>query len=192
MFSYFNYRSFSHRVEQQQPRVPMELAQPHPDTTVIRTTSHREHEYDDEDEYNENEPVPDLEKDDMMARRTGTFQKPSAARTNQSINQFLPVPGSVKYNIAPVSAMKPLDSRPKLTEKMANERYLLCLNGRFVSIFYLQRWRFNCVGKWYGPSTNINKCLWIILLTVSLFGSLPACLSGCSRFHLYYIYMSHI
>ncbi|XP_044046317.1 LIM and calponin homology domains-containing protein 1-like isoform X2 [Siniperca chuatsi] len=109
------------RVEQQQPRVPMETPQPRPDSTVIRATSHSEREYDDEDEYDENEPVPDLEKDDMMARRTGSFQKPSAARTNQSINQFLPVPGSVKYNIAPVSAMKPLHSRPKVIEKIASE-----------------------------------------------------------------------
>lgn len=107
----------------------MEPTQPHPDTAVIIATAHREHEYDEEeeDEYNENELVPDLEKDDMMARRTGTFQKPSVARANQSINQFLPVPGSVKYSIAPVSVMKPLNSRPKLTEKMADERYSLCL-----------------------------------------------------------------
>lgn len=138
MFSYFNCGSFSHRVEQQQPRVPMETPQPHPDTTVIRATSHSEREYDDdEDEYDENEPAPDLEKDDMMARRTGSFQKTSAARTNKSINQFLPVPGSVKYNIAPVSAMKPLHSRPKLTEKMASERYLLFLAGEIlVSVNY--------------------------------------------------------
>ncbi|XP_049900717.1 LIM and calponin homology domains-containing protein 1-like isoform X4 [Epinephelus moara] len=109
------------RIEQQPPRVPMETPQPHPDTIVIRATSHSEREYDDDDEYDENEPLPDLEKDDMMARRTRSFQKQSAARTNQSLNQFLPVPGSVKYNIAPVSAMKPLHSRPKLTEKMACE-----------------------------------------------------------------------
>ncbi|XP_070768876.1 LIM and calponin homology domains-containing protein 1-like [Enoplosus armatus] len=109
-------------VEQQQPRVPMETPQPHPDSTVIQAVSHSECEYDDdEDEYDENGPVPDLEKDDMMARRTGSFQKPIAAKTNQSINQFLPVPGSVKYSIAPVSAMKPLRSRLKLTEKMASE-----------------------------------------------------------------------
>ncbi|XP_034087248.1 LIM and calponin homology domains-containing protein 1-like isoform X4 [Gymnodraco acuticeps] len=104
------------RVEQQQPRVPMET----PDRTVIRATSHREYD-DEEDEYDENEPLPDLEKDDMMARRTGSFVKPSAVKTNQTKNQFLPVPGSVKYKVAPVSAMKPLHSRPKLTEKMASE-----------------------------------------------------------------------
>ncbi|XP_074485575.1 LIM and calponin homology domains-containing protein 1-like isoform X6 [Sebastes fasciatus] len=97
-------------------RVPMET----PDTTVIRATSHSEREYDDDDddEYDENEPVPDLEKDDMMTRRTGSFQ--STARTNQPINKFLPVPGAVKYNVAPVSAMKPL-LRTKLSERMACE-----------------------------------------------------------------------
>lgn len=117
-------------MEQQQPRIPMEAPQPQPDTMVIRSTSHSEREYDDdEDEYDENEPVPDLEKDDMMARRTGSFQKPVAARTNQSFSQFLPVPGSVKYNISPVSAMKQLHRRPKLTENMSSERYLLCLNN---------------------------------------------------------------
>ncbi|KAM8773407.1 uncharacterized protein AB9X84_016101 isoform 1-T1 [Acanthopagrus schlegelii] len=104
--------------EQQQPRALMETPQPHPHTTVIRASSHSECD-DDDDEYGENEPLPDLEKDDMMARRTGSFQKPSAAKTVQSSNQFLPVPGSVKYSVAPVSAMKPLHNRPKLTEKMA-------------------------------------------------------------------------
>ncbi|KAM7419484.1 hypothetical protein PAMA_016547 [Pampus argenteus] len=110
------------RVEQQQPSDPMETPQPQPDTTVIRSTSHTEREYDDEDEYDENEPAPDLEKDDMMARRMGSSQKTSVARTNQCYSQFLPVPGSVKYNISPVSDMKQLHSRPKLPEKMASER----------------------------------------------------------------------
>ncbi|XP_040891898.1 LIM and calponin homology domains-containing protein 1-like isoform X2 [Toxotes jaculatrix] len=110
------------RVEQQQSRVHMETPQPQPDTMVIRSASHSEREYDDdEDEYDENEPVPDLEKDDMMARRTGLFQKPTAARTNLFFNQFLPVPGSVKYNVSPVSAMKQLRNRPKLTEMLASE-----------------------------------------------------------------------
>ncbi|XP_060912821.1 LIM and calponin homology domains-containing protein 1-like isoform X6 [Labrus mixtus] len=113
------------RVEQQQPRVSMESPKPQPDTTVTRATSHREHEYEDDDnEYDENEPVPDLEKDDMMARRAGLLQKTSAARANQ----FLPVPGSVKYNVAPVSAMKLLHhTRPKLTEKIANESSIVTM-----------------------------------------------------------------
>lgn len=118
-------------MEQQQAKVPMETPPPHPDLTVVRGTSHSEHEYEDEDEdedeYGENEPVPDLEKDDMMARRTGLFQKNTASKANQSIKQFLPVPGSVKYSIAQVSAMKQLNSRPKYTEKVDNERYGVCL-----------------------------------------------------------------
>ncbi|XP_042293031.1 LIM and calponin homology domains-containing protein 1-like isoform X2 [Thunnus maccoyii] len=107
------------RVEQHQPRDPMETPQPHPVTEVIRSTSHSEHEYDDDDD--ENEPVPDVQKDDMMARRMGSSQKKGAARTNQCFSQFLPVPGSVKYNIAPVSGMKQLHNKPKLPEKMASE-----------------------------------------------------------------------
>ncbi|XP_005469887.1 LIM and calponin homology domains-containing protein 1 isoform X4 [Oreochromis niloticus] len=99
------------RVEHQQP---MEAPQQQVETTVIRSASQGERENgDNEDECGENVPVPDPGKDDMMARRTGSFQKASTAKTNQ----FLPVPGSVKYNISPVSAMKQLHSRPKLTEK---------------------------------------------------------------------------
>lgn len=107
-------------MDQQQARVLMEPTQPHHDTPVVRATAHECNE--DDDEYGENEPVPDLEKDDMMARRTGSHQKNSATRTNQSISRFLPVPGSVKYTVSPVSVMKPLSSRQKLIEKMANER----------------------------------------------------------------------
>lgn len=99
-----------------------------PETTLIRAASHSEREYDD-DEYDENEPVPDPEKDDMMARRTGSHQKTTAA-----VNQFLPVPGSVKYTVAPVSAMKPLPSRTKFTEKMACERYLRCLDDEDIVV----------------------------------------------------------
>lgn len=130
MFSYFNYKSVSHRAEQQQPKDAMETPKPHPDTAVIRSTSHSEHEYDDDDDENEPEPVPDVAKDDMMARRMGLSQKTSAARTNQCFGQFLPIPGSVKYNVAPVSAMKQLHSRPKHSEKVTSERYDLCLMTR--------------------------------------------------------------
>lgn len=105
----------------------MEATQPHPDTVVIRSTSHSQRECDEdeeEDEDGEKEPVPDLEKDDMMARRTGSFQAPVVARTNQSFNQFLPLPGSVKYNISPVSAMKQIHRRHRVTEDVASDRYL--------------------------------------------------------------------
>uniref|UniRef100_A0AAQ4PIC5 DUF4757 domain-containing protein n=1 Tax=Gasterosteus aculeatus aculeatus TaxID=481459 RepID=A0AAQ4PIC5_GASAC len=106
------------REERQPPSVPMETPPLQPDTTVTRATSCGGLESeDDEDEHDENEPAPDLEKDDMMARRTGSFQKTSS---NVPINRFLPVPGQVKYTIAPVSPMKPLHNRPKFTEKMAS------------------------------------------------------------------------
>ncbi|XP_047434572.1 LIM and calponin homology domains-containing protein 1-like isoform X2 [Mugil cephalus] len=117
-----NVRTFCHRAEDQQPKIPMETPQQQLETTVVRATSRNEREYDnDEDEYDENEPVPDPEKDDMMARRTRLFNKASAPRTNQGFNQFLPLPGSVKYTVSPVSAMKPLHSRPKVTEKVESE-----------------------------------------------------------------------
>lgn len=97
--------SFSHRAEQKQSP---------PNTKVIRSAFHSEREHDDdEDEYGENETMPDLEKDDMMARRTGSTHKPSVP-----VNQFLPVPGSVKYNISPVSGMKQLHSKPKSIDRL--------------------------------------------------------------------------
>ncbi|XP_077965314.1 LIM and calponin homology domains-containing protein 1-like isoform X14 [Gasterosteus aculeatus] len=113
-----NVRSFCHREERQPASVPMETRPLQPDTTVTRATSRGGLESEDEeDKHDENEPAPDLEKDDMMARRTGSFQKTSS---NVPINRFLPVPGQVKYTIAPVSPMKPLHNRPKFTEKMAS------------------------------------------------------------------------
>lgn len=156
MCSCFNSRSFSNRVEHQ-ASVPMEPTLPHSDTSVVRAASHRERENDDEeeDEYGENEPVPDLEKDDMMARRTGLFQKPSAARSKQSISQFLPVPGSVKYSVAPVSAMKPFNSRPKLTERMATGRYFPVYG--VGQLLQLTTFRQNLCRS-YGPSTNTYMC----------------------------------
>ncbi|XP_077965312.1 uncharacterized protein LOC120825416 isoform X12 [Gasterosteus aculeatus] len=106
------------REERQPASVPMETRPLQPDTTVTRATSRGGLESEDEeDKHDENEPAPDLEKDDMMARRTGSFQKTSS---NVPINRFLPVPGQVKYTIAPVSPMKPLHNRPKFTEKMAS------------------------------------------------------------------------
>ena len=59
MFSYFNYKSVSHRAEQQQPKDAMETPKPHPDTAVIRSTSHSEHEYDDDDDEIDTDPLID-------------------------------------------------------------------------------------------------------------------------------------
>lgn len=138
----------------------MEAPQQQVETTVIRSASQGEWEYgDNEDECGENVPGPDPEKDDMMARRTGSFQKASTAKRNQ----FLPVPGSVKYNISPVSAMKQLHSRPKLTEKKEGERYLMKRNRgtcellQLTKSVYWQGLRFNDV-YFTSSSTNISMC----------------------------------
>uniref|UniRef100_A0A3B1JFP2 LIM and calponin homology domains 1a n=1 Tax=Astyanax mexicanus TaxID=7994 RepID=A0A3B1JFP2_ASTMX len=55
-------------------------------------------EEEEEEEENEKDRQPDVEKDDMMARRTGLFQK---GMSGTSYNQFLPLPGTRK-KVAPV------------------------------------------------------------------------------------------
>lgn len=45
-----------------------------------------------EEDEEEEEKTPDLQKDDMMARRTGVFHKQSAATA--TYNRFLPLPAS--------------------------------------------------------------------------------------------------
>lgn len=94
----------------------------------------------------EEESAHNPEKDDMMARRTGSYQKPVAAKTNPFFNQFLPVPGSVKYNVAPVYGAK--QTRLKISEKIASERYFLWACGLLVSdqigLFVIARSATNC------------------------------------------------
>ncbi|XP_077060941.1 LIM and calponin homology domains-containing protein 1a isoform X5 [Siphateles boraxobius] len=58
--------------------------------------------YDNDDECGDDGHLPDFEKDDMLARRTGSFQKPSAG-AGQAFNAFLPRPGSVKHKTIPAS-----------------------------------------------------------------------------------------
>uniref|UniRef100_A0A3P9ME09 LIM and calponin homology domains 1a n=1 Tax=Oryzias latipes TaxID=8090 RepID=A0A3P9ME09_ORYLA len=102
------------RPKHQNPKVPAETAQQHQEFTATRTASLSLSE-------KEQDPaVPDLEKDDMMARKARLFQKGSALKTNQSFNQFLPVPGSAKYNASPVSAVKLPQSRPVLAESFGS------------------------------------------------------------------------
>ncbi|XP_067297939.1 LIM and calponin homology domains-containing protein 1a isoform X2 [Pseudorasbora parva] len=55
----------------------------------------------DDPEWGDGSPLPDFEKDDMLARRTGSYQKPSAG-AGQAFNAFLPKPGSVKQKNTPV------------------------------------------------------------------------------------------
>ncbi|XP_045073753.1 uncharacterized protein LOC121563228, partial [Coregonus clupeaformis] len=91
----------------QQPRVSMDVPQQHPDVAmVVRPPAPSHCNYDDdEDEEDDDEdegerPVPDLEKDDMLARRTGAFQC-SAGGTGRSFNLFLPVPGAAQQKNTP-------------------------------------------------------------------------------------------
>ncbi|XP_034045176.1 LIM and calponin homology domains-containing protein 1a isoform X2 [Thalassophryne amazonica] len=108
------------RVEKMQSRVLMEAPEQHPEVVVGQPLCLTECKEQEDEEYNENGPVPDLEKDDMMARRTGSLQKPSSTGSaSQSFNQFLPVPGSVKYKVSPVSRMKQLRSRSNVSKKTA-------------------------------------------------------------------------
>ncbi|KAI4875173.1 hypothetical protein NFI96_014239 [Prochilodus magdalenae] len=50
-----------------------------------------EREYEEDEEEEDKEREPDIEKDDMMARRTGALQK---GKSGMSYNQFLPLPGT--------------------------------------------------------------------------------------------------
>ncbi|KAM6971933.1 uncharacterized protein FYW47_004086 [Aplochiton taeniatus] len=86
---------------EQQAKVPMETLHP-AQTTVVRATTHVEPGYSNEEDEDDDEdgPEPDLEKDDMMARRTGLVAKPTAGPAGQ-YNLFLPVPGSAVASQSP-------------------------------------------------------------------------------------------
>lgn len=72
-----------------------------------------EKEYEEEEEEEEKERQPDLQKDDMMARRTGTFQKASG----KAFNRFLPLPGTKKET-------HPADSVPNDSKSEARDSFL--------------------------------------------------------------------
>ncbi|XP_055014594.1 LIM and calponin homology domains-containing protein 1-like isoform X1 [Boleophthalmus pectinirostris] len=94
----------SRNLRAEQTKTTMEPFQP-VTTEIVKATTYHDRNQEDED----GESLPKPEKDDMMARRTGLSQKPIASKANQ----FLPVPGSVKYNIAP--------KQPQINEKPAVE-----------------------------------------------------------------------
>lgn len=120
MYSHFSYRLFCFHLQLRALRETLQQ----PELTEVRATPHMEDEKEDsEEEYGENEPIPDLEKDDMVARRTRSFQNPSEVRANQCFSQFLPVPGSVKYNVNPESAALQPRSQPKVKENTDRDRY---------------------------------------------------------------------
>ncbi|RXN25579.1 LIM and calponin -like protein [Labeo rohita] len=89
------------------PKTPVPVAvitEKSPD--VVRssiTNANRFGSYNDDDECGDDDQLPDFEKDDMLARRTGFNQKPSAG---QVFNAFLPKPGAVKHKITPVGGLQ--------------------------------------------------------------------------------------
>ncbi|KAM3864784.1 uncharacterized protein ACN63O_010471 [Diretmus argenteus] len=93
------------RAGQQQPSVPMETPQLCPDMMVIR--SEHDEDDDEDDEYGENGPIPDLEKDDMMARRTGAFQKQHRSRDSGTSG---PTPRSPNQEVPPATRTCSVDT----------------------------------------------------------------------------------
>ncbi|XP_016415538.1 LIM and calponin homology domains-containing protein 1-like [Sinocyclocheilus rhinocerous] len=88
----------------QLPKTPVPVAvvtEKCPDIVRLSATNaNRSGIYNDDDECGDDDQLPDFEKDDMLARRTGSYQTPSAG---QAFNAFLPKPGAVKHKITPVS-----------------------------------------------------------------------------------------
>ncbi|XP_047672108.1 LIM and calponin homology domains-containing protein 1a isoform X6 [Tachysurus fulvidraco] len=74
------------------PKHPLTLAEREALEMSLAEKVIDEREYEEEEEEEEKERQPDLQKDDMMARRTGTFQKASG----NAFNRFLPLPGTKK------------------------------------------------------------------------------------------------
>lgn len=75
-----------------------------------------------DEEYDDDGPLPDLEKDDMHARRTGTYQK-AAGGTGQ---RFLPVPGKAKYKGTPTSGLGQSMLKPREGEKLKDRSEPKC------------------------------------------------------------------
>ncbi|XP_023189236.1 LIM and calponin homology domains-containing protein 1-like isoform X3 [Xiphophorus maculatus] len=103
------------RAASQQPRIPEETPHCSLKPAVIRAPTQTEGEPDDSDR---DKNILDLDRDDMVAQRSGTFQKVAAFRGNQGFNQFLPVPASVRRNISSETAGKQSGNRSKLRADM--------------------------------------------------------------------------
>ncbi|KAL4640352.1 LIM and calponin homology domains-containing protein 1 [Arapaima gigas] len=102
--------------EAAQPLTPAELAQRENKALDEKLAQYREQE--EEEDTDREERVPDLEKDDMLARRTGVFQKQTGGTT---FNKFLPLPGSklqTRKDIVPVS----LEARRDATGGVVNKK----------------------------------------------------------------------
>ncbi|XP_008398755.1 LIM and calponin homology domains-containing protein 1-like isoform X4 [Poecilia reticulata] len=99
------------RAASQRPRILEET----PHCPVIRATTQTEGQPDESDR---DKNIPDLDRDNVVARRSGTFQKAAIFRGNQGFNQFLPVPGSVRHNISSETAAKQSGNKSKLKADM--------------------------------------------------------------------------
>ncbi|XP_077426592.1 LIM and calponin homology domains-containing protein 1-like isoform X4 [Vanacampus margaritifer] len=86
------------------PKTPRSLAEL--DARLAQYESSLKEEEDEEEEEGE-ERIPDIQKDDMMARRTGVFHKQSAS--SASYNRFLPLPASKSKVQVTVPGTKEVD-----------------------------------------------------------------------------------
>ncbi|XP_055061599.2 LIM and calponin homology domains-containing protein 1a isoform X7 [Misgurnus anguillicaudatus] len=85
-------------------------------TDIVRSPAtgvDRSGDYNEYDECWDKDPPPDVEKDDMLARRTGGYQKLRVG-TGQPFNAFLPSPGAVKQKTSPVPGL--IQSKPREQE----------------------------------------------------------------------------
>ncbi|KAK3523197.1 hypothetical protein QTP86_021756, partial [Hemibagrus guttatus] len=95
------------------PKHPLTLAEREALELRLAEKARDEKEYEEEEEEEEKEKQPDLQKDDMMARRTGAFQKASG----KAYSRFLPLPGSKKET-------HPADSVPKESKSVSRDPFL--------------------------------------------------------------------
>lgn len=95
------------------PKHPLTLAEREALDLRLAEKARDEKQYEEEEEEEEKERQPDLKKDDMMARRTGAFQKSSG----NMYNQFLPLPCTKKET-------RPEDSVPEESKSGPGDRFL--------------------------------------------------------------------
>lgn len=119
----------------QVPKTPVplsEVTQKSPD--IVRSSAinvDRSGGFDDDDECGDDGHLPDVEKDDMLTRRTGSYQKPSAG-AGQAFNAFLPKPGSVKHKTTPVSGSQSYFKAKEQETTLALDRLGLPGNEAFI------------------------------------------------------------
>ncbi|XP_028831933.1 LIM and calponin homology domains-containing protein 1-like isoform X3 [Denticeps clupeoides] len=110
--------------QKQEPKVEMPVSldgQKEPKPALTPTAASDDDEDDDYDgdegdEYGNEDPLPDLEKDDMHARRSGVPPRTTGS-AGHSFKMFLPVPGSVKYKATPSSGLCQTYPKPREQEK---------------------------------------------------------------------------